>query len=165
VLLAFSTLPLILDIQENDTNKVKFIVETVLQYGQTGLITLAHPMRAVLNFIRANGFNEALTVPRLELLKLKGASWNFRIDGDFNFQSAYVPPHFSELGFANRRFIDTCHSYGIRIDFGPVDTLQEAKRLIALGADSLVTNDPARLLQAFSIVFEDQELQSYFGTL
>ena len=46
-------------------------------------------------------------------------------------------------------FIAKCHSLGLRIDFWTIDDKDEAARLLALGADGIMTNDPATIRPLF----------------
>jgi glycerophosphoryl diester phosphodiesterase len=56
--------------------------------------------------------------------------------------AAQVPTHAGPLRFDRAPFIAKCHSLGLRIDFWTIDDPAEAARLIALGADGIMTNDP-----------------------
>ncbi len=68
----------------------------------------------------------------------------WRLSGD----AAQVPPRGWGITFARRRVIDRFHALGLRVDFWTVDDPEEAKRLVALGADGIVTNDPRRVSAA-----------------
>ena len=47
-------------------------------------------------------------------------------------------------------FIAKCHSLGLRVDFWTVDDPDEARRLLELGADGIMTNDPAAVRPVFA---------------
>ena len=49
------------------------------------------------------------------------------------------------MGAVATTFIAKCHSLGLRVDFWVIDDRDEAERLLALGADGIMTNDPATL--------------------
>jgi glycerophosphoryl diester phosphodiesterase len=63
--------------------------------------------------------------------------------------AAQVPPSVWRFRFDRREFIEKCHSLGIRVDFWVIDDLDQARRLLALGADGIQTDDPARIAAAF----------------
>jgi glycerophosphoryl diester phosphodiesterase len=46
-------------------------------------------------------------------------------------------------------FIAKCHSIGLRVDFWTIDDPAEAARLLELGADGIMTNDPAAIRSVF----------------
>jgi glycerophosphoryl diester phosphodiesterase len=53
-----------------------------------------------------------------------------------------------ELG--RRRFIDTCHALGIRVDYWVINDPIEAEVLVDRGADGIMTDDPAGIAPAFA---------------
>ncbi len=46
---------------------------------------------------------------------------------------------------ASRGLVERCHAAGLRVDFFTVNDPAEAEALLALGADGIMTDDPARL--------------------
>ena len=67
----------------------------------------------------------------------------------FTGTAAQVPTHQGPLRFDRAPFIAKCHSLGLRVDFWTVDNPSEAARLLGLGADGIMTNDPAALRPLF----------------
>ncbi len=64
--------------------------------------------------------------------------------------AAQIPTHAGPLRFDRSAFIAKCHLLGLRVDFWTIDEPAEAARLLALGADGIMTNDPAAIRSAFS---------------
>ena len=60
--------------------------------------------------------------------------------------AAQVPTHQGPLHFDRASFVAKCHSLGLRVDYWVIDDAAEAARLLALGADGIMTNDPAKLV-------------------
>jgi glycerophosphoryl diester phosphodiesterase len=60
-----------------------------------------------------------------------------------------VPTHQGPLRFDRAPFIAKCHSVGLRVDYWVIDDAAEAARLLELGADGIMTNDPAKLVALF----------------
>jgi glycerophosphoryl diester phosphodiesterase len=60
-----------------------------------------------------------------------------------------VPPRSGRVRFASRRFVDRCHALGLAVDFWVVNELAQARALLALGADGLMSDDPAAVAAAF----------------
>ena len=60
--------------------------------------------------------------------------------------AAQVPTHQGPLRLDTAAFIAKCQSLAVRVDYWTIDTPEEAARLLALGADGLVTNDPRRIV-------------------
>jgi glycerophosphoryl diester phosphodiesterase len=53
------------------------------------------------------------------------------------------------IRFDRPAFLAKCHSLGLRVDYWVVDDPAEAKRLLDLGADGIMTNDPAAIRPVF----------------
>ena len=68
----------------------------------------------------------------------------------FTGTAAQIPTHAGPLRFDRTAFIAKCHSVGLRVDFWVIDEPAEAKRLLDLGADGIMTNDPAKLRSVFA---------------
>jgi glycerophosphoryl diester phosphodiesterase len=64
--------------------------------------------------------------------------------------AAQVPVRAGPIHFDRRTFIAKCHVIGLRVDFWTVDDRAEAARLLELGADGVMTNDPAALRPLFA---------------
>jgi glycerophosphoryl diester phosphodiesterase len=68
----------------------------------------------------------------------------------FTGTAAQVPVAVGRLRFDRAAFIAKCHSIGLRVDFWTIDDRAEAARLLELGADGIMTNDPAALRSVFA---------------
>jgi len=68
----------------------------------------------------------------------------------FTGSAAQVPTKQGPLRFDRPAFIAKCHSLGLRVDFWVVDDRAETARLLELGADGIMTNDPATLRPLFT---------------
>ena len=56
--------------------------------------------------------------------------------------AAQVPRRAYGVNFASQRAIDRFHTVGLRVDFWTIDDPAEARRLLAMGADGIMTDDP-----------------------
>lgn len=65
-------------------------------------------------------------------------------------QAAQVPKRIYGVTFASQAAIDRLHKLGLRVDFWTIDDVEEARRLLALGADGIMTNDPRTVAPAFA---------------
>jgi glycerophosphoryl diester phosphodiesterase len=64
--------------------------------------------------------------------------------------AAQIPVRQGVLRFDRAAFIAKCHAAGLRVDFWTVDDPAEAARLLELGADGIMTNDPAAMRTLFA---------------
>ena len=67
----------------------------------------------------------------------------------FTGTAAQVPVNAGRIRFDRATFIAKCHSIGLRVDFWTVDDAAQAARLLELGADGIITNDPRALRPLF----------------
>ncbi|HEX3473797.1 MAG TPA: glycerophosphodiester phosphodiesterase family protein [Kofleriaceae bacterium] len=105
-------------------------------------ITLASFQLATLVEVRRRGYGgeTALSQPEVAaLLALPAMVWR---QLPFTGTAAQVPVHAGRIRFDRATFIAKCHSIGLRVDFWTVDDPDEAARLLALGADGIMTNHP-----------------------
>ena len=80
------------------------------------------------------------------LLSLPAVLWR---QLPFTGNAAQVPVRQGAIHFDRPAFIAKCHSLGLRVDFWVIDDRAEAERLLALGADGIMTNDPAAIRPLF----------------
>lgn len=62
--------------------------------------------------------------------------------------AAQVPRRAYGVRFDTQAAIDRFHQLGLRVDFWTIDDPEEARRLFAMGADGIMTDDPRRLCAA-----------------
>lgn len=63
--------------------------------------------------------------------------------------AAQIPVKFGPVNFASERVIGKCHDLGMRVDFWTINDPEEADRLLELGADGIMTDDPAAIVPVF----------------
>jgi glycerophosphoryl diester phosphodiesterase len=112
-------------------------------------VTLASFNTATLVAVRRAGFPGETALAQAEvgtLFTLPGVLWR---QLPFTGSAAQVPLHVGPIRFDRAPFIAKCHSLGLRVDFWTIDDVTEATRLLELGADGIMTNDPASLKGLF----------------
>jgi glycerophosphoryl diester phosphodiesterase len=82
----------------------------------------------------------------MALLALPGLAWR---QLPWTGTAVQVPTHQGPLRFDRAPFIAKCHSVGLRVDYWVIDDAAEAARLLELGADGIMTNDPAKIASLF----------------
>jgi len=100
--------------------------------------------------VRALGYEGAtgLAGPELALLMLAPSRLSRRWKlGD----AAQVPRRALGVTFASQSMIDRLHALGLRVDFWTIDDPAEARRLLAMGADGIMTDDVRAVAPAFRL--------------
>lgn len=61
---------------------------------------------------------------------------------------AQIPTHFGPWPLATRRTVDKLHELGLSVDYWTINEPERARALVELGADGVMTDDPARIVPA-----------------
>ena len=149
VLDAFPGVALNVDVK-SDPRAPKLIVELVKSRAAEGRVTLASFHLGQIVAVRRLGYGGETALAQSEvasLLALPAVLWR---QLPFTGTAAQIPTHSGPLRFDRAPFIAKCHLLGLRVDFWTIDDRDEAARLLALGADGIMTNDPAAIKPAFA---------------
>lgn len=148
VLDAFPDIIVNADLKE-DPRSIDPVLAIVRDRNAEDRVVLASFQTTIMVALRRKGFAGATALARGEvasLLALPALLWR---QLPFTGSAAQVPVQQGPLRFDRPSFIAKCHSLGLRIDYWTVDNPDEAARLLALGADGIMTNDPAALRSLF----------------
>ncbi len=112
-------------------------------------VTLASFQLRTLVQIRRHGYGGETALSQGEVATLLGLPAMLWRQLPFTGTAAQVPVRAGQIHFDRAAFIAKCHSIGLRVDFWTVDDRAEAARLLALGADGIITNDPGAVRPVF----------------
>jgi glycerophosphoryl diester phosphodiesterase len=112
-------------------------------------VTLASFRLRTLVSARRRGYGGETALSQGEVATLFGLPAMLWRQLPFTGTAAQVPVHAGRLRFDRASFIAKCHSIGLRVDFWTIDDRAEAARLLELGADGIMTNDPGALRPLF----------------
>ena len=144
VLERFPTTHLNVDVK-SDAHAGEVLLQLLRDRHAEDRVTVASFHTRTLIAVRRLGYGgeSALSQGELaSLLSLPALLWR---QLPFTGTAAQVPTHKGPIRFDRSTFIAKCHSLGLRVDFWVIDDRDEAERLLALGADGIMTNDPATL--------------------
>ena len=147
VLVEFPRVHLNVDLKGEDA--VIRMLELLRAHKAEERVTLASFQTATMIAVRRRGFGGETGLSQGEvatLLALPAVLWR---QLPFTGTAAQIPTHQGPLRFDRTTFIAKCHAAGLRVDFWTIDDVEEARRLIGLGADGIMTNDPAALKSLF----------------
>jgi len=147
VLHAFPDVRLNVDIKGDDA--VVRMLELLRRHGAEDRVTLASFQTTTAVNVRRKGYGGETGLSQGEvaaLLALPALGWR---QLPFTGTAAQVPVQQGPLRFDRPTFIAKCHSLGLRVDFWTIDDPLEAARLLELGADGIMTNDPSAIRQVF----------------
>lgn len=146
ILDAFPGIQINLDIKSSPVDAVLSLIRAKRAEER---VTLASFQTGAAIAMRRKGYGGETALSQgevLSLLSLPALLWR---QLPFTGTAVQVPTHHGAVRFDRPAFIAKCHSLGLRVDFWTIDDPAEAARLIALGADGIMTNDPAAIRPVF----------------
>jgi glycerophosphoryl diester phosphodiesterase len=150
VLVAFPKVKINVDIKGE--RSVQLMLELVKRHAAEDRVLIASFQAKTAVEVRRAGYagDTALAAREIvSLLALPALVWR---QLPHTGTAAQVPVKQGPLRFDRAAFVAKCHSLGLRVDFWVIDDAAEAERLLALGADGIMTNDPAKLRHLFASV-------------
>jgi len=128
---------------------VEIMLDLIRRKHAEDRVTLASFQLRTLVQIRRHGYGGETALSQSEVATLLGLPAMLWRQLPFTGTAAQVPVHAGRIHFDRPAFIAKCHSIGLRVDFWTVDDRDEAARLLALGADGIITNDPGAVRPVF----------------
>ncbi len=113
-------------------------------------VTIASFQTTTAIAVRRKGYAGETALSQVEVVTLLGLPAVLWRSLPYTGSAAQVPVAQRAIRFDRPAFIAKCHSLGLRVDYWVVDDPAEAKRLLELGADGIMTNDPAAIRSLFA---------------
>ncbi len=148
VLTRFPDAQLNVDIKPNDLRVVDAVLALLAAHRAQDRVTLASFHTRVIEAVRRKFAGPTVLAQREVLWLVATPLAVLRFTG-VKGSAVQLPPHAGGVELGSTRFIDKCHSLGLRVDFWTVNDPVVADILLARGADGLISDDPARLKPLF----------------
>ena len=148
VVTTFPTLRLNVDIKQWSPPMVKPLLALLRRCKAEERVTLASFRARTLIEVRRRGYGGETALAQAEVAALLALPKRVIRGLPFVGTAAQVPLRAGPVRFDRAPFIDRCHDLGLRVDFWTVDDPTVARRLIGLGADGIMTDDPAGMTAA-----------------
>lgn len=148
VLVAFPTAHLNVDLKE--PRAIAPMLELVRKHRAEDRVTLASFHTSTALAVRRQGYAGETALSQGEVATLLGLPALLWRQLPFTGTAAQVPIKQGPVHFDRAAFIAKCHAIGLRVDFWVIDQASEAQRLLELGADGIMTNDPAAIRPVFA---------------
>jgi glycerophosphoryl diester phosphodiesterase len=146
------------DLKQHSPSMVGRMIALIGKHDAEHRVTLASFQLATLLKIRRQGYRGDTAMSQLEVAAFIATPLPVWKRLPYTASCVQVPvaagPRWSgqanawergALRFDTRWFIDKCHAAGMRVDFWTINDQRECDRLLALGADGIMTDDPARV--------------------
>ena len=139
------------DLKANAPELVERFLEIVRRHDAEQRVVAASFRRGPLRRLRAAGWRGESSLARMEFV----ATW--LVPRALQRKQppgarAQIPTRAGPFSIATRRFVEKLHALGLKVDYWTINEPDEAKRLVELGADGIMTDDPARIVPAVRAV-------------
>ncbi len=148
ILDAFPTVRVNVDIKGDKA--VTAMLELLTAKQAIDRVTVASFQTSTAVAVRRKGYTGETALSQFEVITLLGLPAVLWRSLPYTGSAAQVPVAQGAIRFDRPAFIAKCHSLGLRVDYWVVDDPAEAKRLLDLGADGIMTNDPMALRPLFA---------------
>jgi glycerophosphoryl diester phosphodiesterase len=128
---------------------VEVMLDLIRRKRADDRVTLASFQLRTLVEIRRRGYGGETSLSQKEVASLLGLPAVLWRQLPWTGTAAQIPVCAGRIRFDRRTFIAKCHAIGLRVDFWTVDDPAEAARLLELGADGIITNDPGAIRPLF----------------
>jgi glycerophosphoryl diester phosphodiesterase len=121
-------------------------LDVVRRHGAEDRVIAASFRRGPLGRLRAAGYRGDTSLARWEFV----AAWLVprAMYGRPPGTRAQIPTHVGPWPIGTRRVVEKLHALGLGVDYWTINDPDEARRLVALGADGIMTDDPGRIVPA-----------------
>lgn len=149
-LVGFPDVPFNVDIKQAEPSMVRPLLDLLRRLGAEERVTLAAFHMRTLLTVRALGYRGPTSLPKVEVLTMLYAPPGLFRLFPLRGQAAQLPVSAGRMRFDTEDVVVRCHRLGLRLDFWTVNDPDEAERLLDLGADGIMTDDPRAIAPVFA---------------
>lgn len=139
-----------IDIKQPGLRIVRTIVTLLRRLRATDRVVLASFHLRTMLAVRSMGYEGKTSMAQPEVVTLlvapRAAVRRLPLRG----QMVQIPPRVGPVHLATPVFIQKCHDLGLTVDFWTINDPTEARQLLAIGADGIMTDDPAAIAPVFA---------------
>ncbi len=148
VLVEFPGVKLNVDLKQRSPSIVPRTLELLRRMQAEERVTLASFSARTMLEVRRRGYGGDTALAQAEVGALLACPQRVWRALPLTGRAVQIPVAAGKLRFDRERFLAKCQALHLRVDFWTINDPAEAKRLIALGADGIMTDDPARMIPA-----------------
>lgn len=142
--------PINIDVKQRDPPMERAIVDVVRRAGAERRVLLTSFFADVVHRLRALGYAGPTGLTRAEIVRLRFLPGFLVRAFPPRGQRAQVPVRSGAVRFDTRAFVERCHAVGVAVDYWVVNDAEQGRMLLGLGADGVMSDDPACLRALFS---------------
>jgi glycerophosphoryl diester phosphodiesterase len=147
---AFPGVDFNVDVKQRAPSMVAPLLDLLRRKGAEGRALVTSFDGATLRAVRAAGYPGPTGLATADALRLYAAPLALLRAAPPRGSAAQVPVAAGGLRLDTSAFVAKCHALGLRVDYWTVNDPREADRLLGLGADGIMTDDPAAIAPVFA---------------
>lgn len=134
------------DLKQHRPSIVEPVLSLLHRLGAEERVTLASFSARTMREVRRRGYRGDTALAQTEVATLLACPVRVWRALGWRGTAVQIPVKAGPLRFDRAGFIAKCHELGMRVDFWTIDDPSQARALIAIGADGIMTDDPARMV-------------------
>ena len=142
--------PLNIDIKRHDDHAARAVVELVRRHRAEERVLLASFDAGTLRTVRRLGYEGRTGMGVSEILRLVFLPERALRLRPFKGAAAQVSPRVGPVALDRSAFVARAHGLGLMVDYWTINDPEDAARMLRLGADGIMTDDPARIAPVFA---------------
>jgi glycerophosphoryl diester phosphodiesterase len=149
VLEAFPYAALNIDVKQSRPDILPVLFDVIMGHAAEERVLLTSFSARTLQRIRALGYHGPIGMSRRDAAVFLFGPRFAHVLPRRGAQRLQLPVRYGAVTLATRAYIEKAHAAGLRVDYWVVNDHAEAERLLDLGADGIVTDDPAGMGNVF----------------
>lgn len=148
LLAEISGVPINVDVKDHDDHAARAVVDVIRRRRAQDRVLVASFDGATLRTVRRLGYEGETSLAQAEVLRLYYLPEPVLRRFPLGAQAAQIPVRAGPLVLDTPAFVTKVRALGLRLNYWTIDDPVEATRLLSLGADGIMSDDPARVAPA-----------------
>jgi glycerophosphoryl diester phosphodiesterase len=138
------------DAKSRHPQMVPRLLDVITRAKAEGRVLVASFDARTLRDVRARGYRGKTGLAQTEVLRLLGLPRGLLELFPLRGAAAQIPYRACGIDLGTRAVIDKCHALGLEVHYWTVNEAPLAERLLAVGADAIMTDDPRVIAPVFA---------------
>jgi glycerophosphoryl diester phosphodiesterase len=149
--------PFNVDCKPPDRRAAAALVRVVRAMRAAERVLVASFRTRTLRYVRHLGYEGKTSLGQSEIVRLLALPYALLRARPIRGNAVQVPTRAFGIRLATRRFVDKCHALGLVVHYWTINDPREARELVDLGADGVMTDDPRLIAPAIGLVSRSGE--------
>ncbi len=139
-----------MDAKSRHPEMVARLLEVIARADASDRVLVASFDARTLRDVRARGYRGKTGLAQSEVLRLLGLPRRWHARHPLGGAAAQIPFRTFGIDLGTRAVVEKCHALGLEVHYWTVNEAPLARRLLDVGADVIMTDDPRALVSVFT---------------